>query len=143
MSKLNREILKIKKDAMSEIKDLFAKESKNIFDKYPNVKSFGWDQYNYYNDNWDEFSVFLQSDCIRINGYDVEGYGASDEDSIPENEENPISEAIYEEISDMLEEFCDKKDKDNEYNIFSSLFGMNVKVEVTRNGIATETCHYR
>ena len=66
-----RSQINIARKSMKELaKKHLIDEAFVIFNKYPELKSFGWEQYtSYWNDGEPtSFSVYAYSDCIDING---------------------------------------------------------------------------
>jgi hypothetical protein len=70
-SKLNdiqKQIEKLEKQAQKESSKLISKGFKDIFKKYPDLKSFSWTQYTPYFNDGDECVFSAHTDYISING---------------------------------------------------------------------------
>lgn len=107
-----------------------------IFEKYPNLKDISWTQYtDYFNDgDLCTFSVHAE-DSLIINGYQY--YEIIYEKN---------KEEVLEEVGLTLEEFEEiaKTIDSLLYNsigedILETIFGDHVKVNVTKDGISTES----
>jgi ribosome-associated translation inhibitor RaiA len=80
-SKLNaiqKEIAKLEKQAAKESEKLISKGFKEIFKKYPDLKSFSWTQYTPYFNDGDECIFSANTESIYINNEEEEDsvYGA-------------------------------------------------------------------
>ena len=68
-------VAEYKKNMQDFGKDLFSQTAKNVFEKNPNLKSFGWTQYTpYFNDGGVcEFNVYYEYN-MYINNKDIDVY---------------------------------------------------------------------
>lgn len=133
LQKLVEKFEKAKKEIQDQAKEAFLSASKELFDEYPELKSFGWTQYApYFNDgNPCVFSV--NADYPTINGYDEdrgsfqtdeEGGDYYDERELTEEEEKTIKKARRPVIK-LLSALPDE--------IMQEIFGDDIRVTVTRN----------
>lgn len=69
-------VVEYKKNMKDFGKDLFSQTAKNVFEKNPNLKSFGWTQYTPYFNDGDvcEFNVHYEYN-MYINDKDLDVYG--------------------------------------------------------------------
>lgn len=122
---IRKKIQEAKDRALEEAKVLFQDMSQDVFNRYPDMSSFGWVQYTPYFNDGDPcyFSAHTDSYAIRIN----EDWMESDE--WDENEEARGAKVLPEpeEISAMLSVFDDSD--------LESMFGDHVEIQVTRGGV--------
>lgn len=133
-AKIKRDIYSLKEELKSNIKTMFEAGCKEIFAKYPHVKSFSWKQYPYYNDNYDVFRANFYINDLKVNGHDF--------DDINENDEALEGEETYDEIVAFLKGFEDDGigNADEKHEMFKVLFGNYVSVMVTPEGVFIDEC---
>lgn len=155
------EILKEKKSEISKLQNDFTNISSElfdefrgyIFDKYPNVESFGWTQYTPYFNDGDACEFYANTDYLIINGEyaeDSEWFskivikdygvwnreskkyeGRVEEDNLKYNE-NLVD--AYNEIVEFLSNF------DNRF--YLSKFGDHAEIVVSKFGLEISDCDH-
>ncbi len=134
LKKLNEEFIQQKKELILKTRNLFDKALVELFDKYSNLESFGWNQYTPYFNDGDECIFRANIDYIDING---ESYDDMDDvretrwDSATRSQvPNPMFNAdkanMIKEIKSIL------KSVDREF--LKEAYGDHVEVVVTRQG---------
>jgi hypothetical protein len=123
IKEIRDQINSLKEEMKNAVKLAFEEGSKLIFEKYPNVKSFGWNQYTPYFMDGDEchFGVNYDPESIEIN---VKMWDDTDEDKWDEN--------AADDISKFIGTFSDREES------LKHLFGDHVSVKVTRKGVYVE-----
>ena len=128
-------------DLEKEIKDLQTKMqergfqcikeiSKEIFDKYPELHSFSWDQYTPYFNDGDE-CVFRVNDWLKVqfeDGYILEDWSSTSR-KYAKNESPKYMDAAdeaYKLVSSIPED------------VMKKIFGDHIEVTIRRNGIEVE-----
>ena len=129
------ELKKIKKNRKSladQVRDLFQEGTKEIFDKYPELRSFGWNQYTPSFCDGDPCHFHVGEEII-VNGY-------SGEDRYPEwdEDENGDSTEIEEKKLNKIIGEIDDLRGEVDYSLLEGMFGDNVVITVTRDGISTD-----
>jgi hypothetical protein len=149
IAKGKEEISKIKAELSTKIKENFHGLAKELFQGYPELKSFGWKQYTPYFNDGEACEFESLHNYPTINGND-ENYGESEqEEGVLDivslgsetvyqrnlgNVPNPDFNPYYKEIVDTVKEFLNQFDDDD----MEDLFGNHVAIHVTENGIETE-----
>lgn len=110
---------------LKNAKKFLLARSKELFAKYPEMKNFGWQQGQYYDDNSYSFEVRSENDFIFINDKEFEVPFCDMDDG---DQADWMSEATV-DISNMLNEL--------ETSDFEILFG-NASVTVTPKTIVFE-----
>ena len=64
----NSEVYNLKDEIFNLSKDVFEDGCKNIFEKYPKIESFGWNQYTPYFNDGETCFFSVNTDWIYING---------------------------------------------------------------------------
>lgn len=145
------EIKRIKTELNKKLKDYFHGMAKELFQAYPELKSFGWTQYTpFFNDG--EPCVFSSNhDYPTINGNDENSGNNEQEegviDIVSDSEEtrcdsstdwkyvpNETYNPYYGEIVTTLKEFLNLFDDDD----MKGLFDNHVTVTITEEGSFTE-----
>ena len=137
---LNKEIEETKKQFTEKGSKIFHKYCEEIFENFPEVKSFGWSQYTPYFNDGDE-CVFGVNEVDRINGYsDYSDYADGEEDEEGENKQVNIyknydwdekkSDPRSFEIVKTIRNFIDSIPKD----ILKEIYGDHCKVTIYRDG---------
>lgn len=75
---LKKEMEQSRKEFTEKGSKLFFKSCKEIFDIFPDLKSFSWSQYTPYFNDGDE-CIFGVNDVEKINGYCIDDYDNDDE----------------------------------------------------------------
>lgn len=114
LKELQKKIDALKAEKKSESEIAFKEESKAIFDKYPEIKSFSWTQYTPYFNDGDECTFSVHADP-KINGYDEY-----------EEESEEINKKAFEDISKLLNALDEQSMK--------AIWGDHMEVTVTRGG---------
>jgi len=83
-------------------RDYITTSFKKVFEKYPQLKCFSWDQGQYYNDQDFDWCCNNESDQIRINNDQVSEYGELEGSSNDPDADNDWVEEAAEEICDIL-----------------------------------------
>jgi len=132
----NEEKSKIQKQART----LFTEAAKELFEKYPELASFGWEQYAPYFNDGDACVFSVHADYPTINGYDtgadrfVDGsYG--NEDGELTNEQASFIDKVKKPIAALINTLPD--------DIMQEIFGSDTRVTITQDGKITndETSH--
>lgn len=114
---------KEKKILQDQAKSLFLEASKELFNKNPEMKSFGWEQYApYFNDG--DPCVFSVHSCI-VNGYNVD-YESSVDGQEPSEEEYEILKQLIKPVEKLVHTL--PKD------IMEEVFGADTRVTITPDG---------
>lgn len=103
------------------VKQIFTEAAKQLFNKWPQLKSFSWSQYTPYFNDGDTCVFSINHFEPEINGVD---YFDSEASGMTNFEE------VRDEVSDLLQQFDD--------NDFLAMFGDHAKVTVTVDGIEIE-----
>lgn len=158
-TQIKEQMKQLKQQQLEAAKGFFNQYSKELFDKYPKLNSFGWVQYTPWFNDGDEcvFSAHTSEDSLRVNGFSL--YNDDEEVSeesdtnpnyfsgyqehtyeigeggryerVPNPNHNKENKALVSEIVTFLQQF---KNGD-----LKRLFGNHVAVTVNRNGeIGTE-----
>lgn len=165
--KLNNQVSKLQNEISKESKKAFKQMTKDIFKKYPDLKSFSWNQYTPYFNDGDICSFGVYIDYISINGseeyecaFDIESLAEDVKDKdktiaklqkemkkAPEWKIQHLEERIAEINNTDIQKITHKKNMFNDIihclslmheNILKEMFGDHVSVIVTRKGITTE-----
>lgn len=72
LTEIQKQIEKLEKQASKESSKLISKGFKEIFKKYPNLKSFSWNQYTPYFNDGDECVFGAYTDYLTINDSEQE-----------------------------------------------------------------------
>lgn len=75
VKELSDKLAQVKKEAQEEMRDLFTPMCADVFEKFPQLESFGWTQYT---DNFNDgdvcnFNVHIDPEGIYLNGVRGEG----------------------------------------------------------------------
>ena len=147
IAKGKEEINKIKSELSVKIKDNFHGLTKELFNSYPELNSFGWTQYTPYFNDGEPCEFSSNHTYPTINGND-ENYGESEQpDGILDIVElgsetiwdrklrekilNPNYNSYYDEIVKTVKEFLNQFDDDD----MKDLFGNHVSIHITTNGV--------
>ncbi len=149
IAKSKEEIAKIQKDVKDKIQNNFTGLTNELFNIYPELKSFGWRQYTPYFNDGESCEFSSRHDNPIINGAD-EDYGDEPEEGVInivrdssetyrdsstdwKNVPNPNYNPYYKEIVTSVKNFLNQFDNDDMYD----LFGDHVKVTITAEGAKT------
>jgi hypothetical protein len=135
-SSLKVEIDALKTKRQQLVKEFFNKQSKSLFDKYPNLESFGFKCYAPYFCDGDpcEFGVhYDKSYGLKINGLEGEELG---EDKVINGKYEFIPADQWEkEMINEVHTFLKSIDTDD----YEEMFGNDVEVTVTKTGVEIES----
>jgi len=116
----------------------FKEMAKELFERFPTMESFSWNQYTPYFDDGDEcvFRVNSDAESISINGldgYDVEQVGYDGKTiynpgAYPEGMSKEDSLLVYDAVAEFLNQFDDE--------ILLDLYGNHSTITIHRNGKA-------
>jgi len=145
----NSEIAKLKSEAYGMSKDLLEECCKTVFEKYPKLECFSWNQYTPYFNDGDTCVFSANTDYIKVNGEyadeaewmrksKVLSWGTFDRETKkyegrveePNNAYDAELEAATEEIRDFLSLFDDE--------FYMTKFGDHTEITVTKEGIEVE-----
>jgi hypothetical protein len=142
----NLQISKIKKEINEMSSDLFDDFREYIFNKYPEIESFGWTQYTPYFNDGEACMFYANTDYLKINdeysedtdwyspititkmgtwNRELRVYEGREEEPNSNFNQNLVN-ATY-EIGDFLGNF------DNDF--YLSKFGDHAEITITKNGI--------
>lgn len=134
MAKLDetrKRLEELKTEYVNQSKIAYGECSKELFDKYPELDAFTWNQYTPYFSDGDEniFSVNGYEEAIRLkcNNVDIDIeylYLYAEDDILPED--NAKYNQIIKECSDLLGAFDDE--------IYKSMYGDHCSVTLYRDG---------
>ncbi len=115
-----------KKEMIKKSKEKFLEITTKIFEAFPKLESFGWQEFTqYFNDGETcNFHVHSYSECIKINGYRYEY------DDKPENNTSILTEDENCEISEVISKFLNKFPTD----MYLDTFGDHVEITIYRDG---------
>ncbi len=117
------ELKKKHKDLQKEIKttseEFFKEETKNLFETFPDLKSFSWNQYTPFFADGDPCHFSANTDYFTVN-----------EDSEAEYSEDPKMQKMYKAIKKFLQQFDDE--------MFETMFGDHCEITVTSDNIQIE-----
>ena len=165
--KLNNQVAKLQDEIAKESKKAFKQMTKDIFKKYPDLKSFAWNQYTPYFNDGEVCSFGAYIDYISINGseeyeclYDIESLAEEVENKDktiaklqkemkkePEWRIQYLKERIEEINNTDIKEITHKRNMFNDIvhclsliheNALKQMFGDHVSVTVSRKGVTTE-----
>jgi hypothetical protein len=135
---LKKEMYKLREQMEKQAKDFFSTASALLFEKYPKLESFAWNQYTPYFNDGETCEFSANTDYIGING--EEGYECYKKcyETTWDNKSNPHYDAefkaMYEEIQKLLRTFTDDD--------LETMFGDHVEVTVSRTGVETRECDH-
>ena len=125
------EIAAIQEKAKTQAKELFETVSKQLFEKHPEMESFGWKQYTPYFNDGDEcrFSAHTdEPDINGIRGYEIHEARTYSTGSYPAKHEELVKAKDI--VTEFLGNFYDSDLKD--------MFGDHVKITVSKDGIEVD-----
>lgn len=132
MAKLDetrKKLEELKAEYVNQSKIAYGECSKELFNKYPELDAFTWNQYTPYFSDGDEniFSVNDYEEAIRLkcNGVEIE-YVYHYDENIPLSEIDTKHNRIIKECSDLLNAFDDE--------IYKSMYGDHCSVTLYRDG---------
>jgi hypothetical protein len=144
-----KEIKKLQKEILDTSVKIFTDLTKIIFEKYPKVKSFGWNQYTPYFNDGDTCIFSVNTDWIYINGdpadeadwigkTKITNYGNWNQKLKKYEGRTEVSNLNYDEdlskATDEIREFLNNFDED----FFMSQFGDHAEVKITSEGISID-----
>lgn len=145
----NSEIRDLKNDVFDLSKDVFDDWCKTVFDKYPKVESFGWNQYTPYFMDGETCVFSANTDYISINGDYVDdsewmgktvvtNWGTYNRETkvydgkveIPNEKHDSELESASEDIRKFLQTFDD--------DFYIRKFGDHSEITVTKEGVEVD-----
>jgi hypothetical protein len=145
----NSEIRDLKNDVFNLSKDVFDDWCKTVFDKYPKVESFGWNQYTPYFMDGETCVFSANTDYISINGDYVDdsewmgktvvtNWGTYNRETkvydgkveIPNEKHDSELESASEDIRKFLQTFDD--------DFYIRKFGDHSEITVTKEGVEVD-----
>lgn len=144
-----KEIKKLKKEILDSSVKIFTDLTKIIFEKYPKVKSFGWNQYTPYFNDGETCFFSVNTDWIYINGYPadesvwinktkIKNFGTWNQKLKKYEGRTEVLNLNYDEdlskATDEIREFLNNFDED----FFMSQFGDHAEVKITSEGISID-----
>ena len=145
----NSEIAGLKNDIFDLSKDVFDDWCKSVFDKYPKVESFGWNQYTPYFNDGDTCTFSANTDYLSINGEYVDdcewvgsikvtNWGTYNRETkvydgrveVPNEKHDSVLEEASEEIRSFLNTFDD--------DFYIRKFGDHSEITVTKEGVEVD-----
>ncbi len=129
------EKLKLKLEEVREEMSKCAKETmeegaKELFKKFPELKSFGWRQYIPSFNDGDPCTFRSLTDCPDINGFNDEFDEVEEDEDGNELEKPKDFDKMALAIKEHLAQFEDED--------LQEMYSYNVKVVITREGITTD-----
>lgn len=147
--KKNREIAKLKSEALNISNEVFVEWSRELFDRYGRLESFSWNQYTPYFNDGDTCVFSANTDYIKVNGEYAEdsewisesivtNWGTYNRETkkyegrveVPNKGYDPELAGAVKEIQSFLNSL------DNDFYIFR--FGDHSEITVSREGIEVE-----
>lgn len=141
LKQMNAELETLKKAHLERSKGLFTDVAAKVFQKHPELQSFGWRQYTPYFNDGDEcvFSAHVsEPDINEIDGYDINfedekitDYQAAKDATgnrplIPNPQHNPALQAALVDVKEFLSNIDEA--------VLRDMFGDHVTVKVTQGG---------
>jgi hypothetical protein len=127
----HQQIAQARETLKEHAKDYFQEIAKSLFETYPQMESFSWQQYTPYFNDGDtcEFSAHVDKDELSIN--DIEYWDATDHDAgkypYPLRKEYEHLSGPFNDVANLLARF--------EENDLKEMFGDHASITVTRGGI--------
>lgn len=125
---LKKRHAELQKQIQEESQAFFKEESKAIFDKFPEVKEFSWQQYTVYFNDGDTCSFHVRDYTARING-EEEYNGEYDNAG-----ESKAKAEKFDEAMEAVKELINSIEEDT----MLTMFGDHAQVIVRRDGIEIE-----
>jgi hypothetical protein len=122
IQELKKKMADLKEEMTKEAKAVFKDAAAELFDKYPAMESFGYDQYTIYFNDGDElyFTAYTDADCIRING--IRG---------DDEEDGKLPRAAYDKVSELLGEIGE--------DCLLAMFGDHCHVTAKKDGVTVDS----
>lgn len=133
MDQFTKSVAEAKKELKKVATNLFREVTQELFDEYPNLKSFGWSQYTPYFNDGETCTFSVNGSYPTINGYNTNTgeYEDGEEGDEPAFEElEPEVEERAAAVSTLLNAIPDE--------VMLEMFGDHQKITVTRKGITQE-----
>ena len=145
----NAEVYSLKDEIFNLSKDVFDDWCKNIFEKYPKIESFGWNQYTPYFNDGDTCTFSANTDYLSVNGEYADDAEWSNEVNVTNWGTYNREKKVYEGRVEVKNE---KYDKDLDVaaseirkflmtfddDFFMSRFGDHSDITVTKEGIEVD-----
>lgn len=145
----NSEVYNLKDEIFNLSKDVFEDGCKNIFEKYPKIESFGWNQYTPYFMDGDTCVFSANTDYLSVNGEYVDdcewtgatrvtNWGTYNRDTkvydgkveVPNEKYDKELEDATDEIRNFLQMFDD--------DFYIRKFGDHSEITVTKEGVEVD-----
>ena len=133
-SQLGEAVTDLRTEVKKKVESFFKERIKFIFDKYAFVQRIGWTQYTPGFCDGDPCTFHSTHEYATVNGDPGSEESWTDEyepEGDTEGFEAGPSETLQQEVNEVVEAFMAAFDSDDMY----SMFGDNVSVTVTREGI--------
>lgn len=132
----------LKEELRSLGENFFRKQTNNLFNDFPELEGFSWNQYTpYFNDGDPCVFHIWNSDYPDIKLTDMDDYESSDDSArfrVPYNKPEGFVLTREQRISESIKSILTAIDE----SVFESLFGDHATVIVTRDGIEVEECSH-
>jgi len=146
MNALQEQMEKLREEASEQGKAAFTEACKILFESYPQLKAFRWEQYTPYFCDGDpcEFSVYDVAVSFNVPVPESAGWCDDEEDTTEEG----IVGGFWDVFREAPEPFATiAKDCAEVRNLMDKdtcleLFGDHVQVAVTRDGVETDSCDH-
>lgn len=136
---LKNEIQALKDKKRELVKEFFGKKSEAIFDKHPDLKSFGFLCYALYFNDGDVCDFNVHTDIengLRINGLkDDELYTDCKYDTSTRQYEYTFAEGVPVEAIKDVQKFLNSIDSED----YEDMFGNDTEISVTRDGVTIDS----
>lgn len=145
----NSEVYNLKDEIFNLSKDVFEDWCKSVFEKYPKIESFGWNQYTPYFNDGDTCTFSANTDYLSVNGEyvdDCEWTGATKVTNwgtynretkvydgrveVPNEKYDKELEDATDEIRNFLHTFDD--------DFYIRKFGDHSEITVTKEGVEVD-----
>ena len=145
LKQLKEKMATLRREYVETAKSEFTELSKELFESYPDLKSFGWVQYTPYFNDGEECTFSAHTDQLSINGYG--GYNESEDGegiNLLEAAESRTwvdSKFVAKPVDDKAKEVVDAVEtflKSFDDDFLKEMFGNHVSVTVTASGTSTD-----
>ena len=145
----NSEVYNLKDEIFNLSKDVFEDWCKSVFEKYPKIESFGWNQYTPYFNDGDTCTFSANTDYLSVNGEYVDdcewtgatrvtNWGTYNRETkvydgrveVPNEKYDKELEDATDEIRNFLHTFDD--------DFYIRKFGDNSEITVTKEGVEVD-----
>lgn len=127
MNQFTKSVAEAKEELKKVATNLFREVTQELFDEYPNLKSFGWSQYTPYFNDGETCTFSVNGSYPTINGYNTNTGEYEDGEAADTPADNEELEAV---VSALLNAIPDE--------VMLEMFGDHQEITVTRKGITQE-----